>query len=124
MWFQILTKKVLRPEEEKTDEGKDYVWYEMTFFTRWDSSKTNQVFCIGAPLEISAALETSPVLPPPQNYELQDPFAMLRPLFDKVLKLCDNSTWRVTKLVRDIELVRYYSILITFQLSTNTVAQA
>ncbi|KAF2831831.1 hypothetical protein CC86DRAFT_400620 [Ophiobolus disseminans] len=89
-WFRILTKKVLKPEEGKTDEGKDYFW----------------VLCIGAPQEVSTELNTLLTEPQPPTFELQDPLAMLRPLFDEVIKLCDGSTWRVTKLVRAIELNR------------------
>jgi hypothetical protein len=54
---------------------------------------------------MSARLETILTVSPPPTFELQDPFAMLRPLFDEVIKLCDDNTWRVTKLVRTIELV-------------------
>lgn len=105
MWFKILTKTVLKQEERQEEDGKDYKWYEMSFFTRWNSSETSRVLCIGAPSQMSARLETILTVSPPPTFELQDPFAMLRPLFDEVIKLCDDNTWRMTKLVRTIELV-------------------
>lgn len=105
MWFKILTKRVLKQEERQEEVGKDYKWYEMTFFTRWNSSKTSRVLCVGAPSQMSARLETILTVSPPPFFELQDPLALLRPLLDEVIKLCDESTWRVTKLVRAIELV-------------------
>lgn len=105
MWFKILTKKILKQEERQEEDRKDYRWYEMSFFTRWNSSNTSRVLCIGAPSQMSARLETILTMSPPPIFELQDPFAMVRPLFDEVIKLCDDNTWRVTKLVRTIELV-------------------
>jgi hypothetical protein len=87
-WFRCLTKKVLKPEERKTLDGKDYLWYEKGFFTRWSHPGVCRVPCIGTPTE------------------LQDSFAMLRPLLDEVVKSFDDSTWRVTKQVRRIEQVQ------------------
>ena len=104
-WFRILTKKVLKPKEGKMEEGKDYLWYEMGFFTWWNDSTTCRILCIGAPREVGTELKTLLTGPQPPSVELQDPFSMLRPLFDEVIKLCDENTWRVTKLVRAIERV-------------------
>lgn len=42
---------------------------------------------------------------PQPSFEFRDPFAMLRPLLDEVIKSCDGNTWRVTKKVREVEKV-------------------
>ncbi|KAI9809041.1 MAG: hypothetical protein M1825_002330 [Sarcosagium campestre] len=105
MWFRILTKKVLKPEE-KTDEGKDYLWYEMGFFTQWSSLGACRVLCIGTPRKVSSELKTLLTMLQPPSFELRDPFAMLRPLFDEVIKECDENTWRMSEFVRAIELNR------------------
>ncbi|KAL1595275.1 hypothetical protein SLS60_009965 [Paraconiothyrium brasiliense] len=117
----ILTKKILRPEEGKTEEGKDYLWYELDFFTWWNSSTTCRVLCIGAPQEMNTELKTLLVGPQPPSFELQDPFAMLRPLFDEIIKLCDENTWRVAKSVRVIERVRRLLLCNQLPLNANTV---
>ena len=105
-WFRILTKRVLKPEE-KTDKDKDYLWYEMGFFTQWSSLGTCRVLCIGTPRKVSSELKTLLTMLQPPSFELRDPFAMLRPLFDEVIKECDKNTWRIAKFVRAIELVRH-----------------
>jgi hypothetical protein len=103
-WTQILTKKILNNSDQTVAGGKDYRWYEMAFFTRWTDAGVNQILCIDTPPtlreELTKVLAASPTL------ELQDPFAMFRPLLDEVLKLCDENTWRVAKEVRRIEKVR------------------
>ena len=95
----------MKAEEGPTDEGKDYLWYEMGFFTIWKSNAC-MVLCIDTPPELRAGLEDFLTVPQPPSFELQDPFAMLRPLFDEIIKVCNENAWRVTKLVRDIERVR------------------
>lgn len=109
MWFKILTKRVLAKEEmQESEDGKDYKWYEMSFFMRWESAHTRRVLCIGASPQMSATLEAMVKESPPPTFESQDPLAMLKPLFDEVIKLCDENIWAVTTKVRDIELVRYF----------------
>lgn len=105
-WFRILTKKVLTPEEGKVEMDKDYLWFEMGFFMRWKGVNANRVLCIGVPRETSNELRTTLMAPTSPSLNPKDPFAMLRPLFDEVVKLCDDCTWRMMKLVRSIELVR------------------
>ncbi|KFY03610.1 hypothetical protein O988_01369 [Pseudogymnoascus sp. VKM F-3808] len=100
-WFRILTKRVLKPGETKLHGGKAYLWYEMAFFALWSISGTARVLCIGTPPEmkvrIEQELQTRPAFNP------NDPFAMLHPILDEVVRVCDDSTWRVAKRVRGIE---------------------
>jgi hypothetical protein len=103
-WFRCLTKKVLKPEEGKTPDGKDYLWYEKGFFTRWSHPGVCRVPCIGTPTELREQLQAVLVASP--SLELQDSFAMLRPLLDEVVKSFDDRMWRVTKQVRRIEQVQ------------------
>jgi hypothetical protein len=102
-WFRVLTKKVLASEEPRAPGGKDYMWYEMDFFTRWSGANSCRVLCVDTPQNmregLNALLAAAPTL------DLRDPFAMIRPLLDEVIKCCDDSTWRMTKLVRTVEKV-------------------
>ncbi|XP_014553122.1 hypothetical protein COCVIDRAFT_108561 [Bipolaris victoriae FI3] len=91
---------------QESEDGKDYKWYEMSFFMRWESAHTRRVLCIGASPQMSATLEAMVKESPPPTFESQDPLAMLKPLFDEVIKLCDENIWAVTRKVRDIELNR------------------
>lgn len=87
--------------EGKAPDGKPYRWYEMGFFTRWRQSSGCMVLCIGTPEELRKQLEV--VLRASPSLELGDPFAMLRPLFDQIIKLYDDSTCRVRDEVRALE---------------------
>jgi hypothetical protein len=107
-WTRILTKKILKNGDQRVACDKDYRWHEMSFFTRWTDAGVNQILCIDTPPtlreELTKVLAASPTL------ELQDPFAMFRPLLDEVLKLCDENTWRVAREVRRVEEVRNLQI--------------
>ncbi|KAF3804310.1 hypothetical protein GCG54_00000662 [Colletotrichum gloeosporioides] len=76
----------------------------MAFFTRWTSNGTNQVLCIDTPAELEERMLESLRLSGP--VEFQDPFAMLRPLLDEVLKISDQYTWRMSKEIRKHETTR------------------
>jgi len=114
-WFRCLTKKVLEGDELKPlNKGdKDYAWYEMGFFTNWSGEDSCRILCIGTPPELREGLEkllvTAPDTQAPQ-LQLRDPFALLRPLLDEVVRLYNDHTWRVTKRVRHIEMVRSVSL--------------
>ncbi|EQB51212.1 hypothetical protein CGLO_09278 [Colletotrichum gloeosporioides Cg-14] len=104
-WTRILTKKIFMPGEVcRHGSAKKYEWYEMAFFTRWTSNGTNQVLCIDTPAELEERMLESLRLSGP--VEFQDPFAMLRPLLDEVLKISDQYTWRMSKEIRKHETTR------------------
>ena len=42
---------------------------------------------------------------PTPSLAFLDPFAMLSPLLDEVIKSCDKNTWTITKKVRQVEKV-------------------
>jgi hypothetical protein len=89
------------PAEEESFEEK-YTWYEMGFFGHWDQSGQHRVLCIDTPGHFRKALHgivSHFVLEP------NDPFAMLPPLIDEIVKLCDNSVWRIRGMIRDMEKV-------------------
>ncbi|KAL5346212.1 hypothetical protein ACLOAV_008479 [Pseudogymnoascus australis] len=100
-WFRILTKTVLEPDERIIYGGEAYLWYEMGFFLSWSTRGTARVLCIGTPpvmrVRIEQELQTRPAI------NLNDPFAMLRPVLDEVVRACDDDTWRVAKIVRRVE---------------------
>lgn len=102
-WFRILTKKVRSAKEGLTKENKDYLWYEMDFFTRWNGANACRVLCINTPQEVYDAMSEFLTATPTPSLAFQDPFAMLLPLLDEVIKSCDKNTWSVTKEVRQVE---------------------
>lgn len=75
----------------------------MGVFARWSHPGVCRVLCVGTPpvlrQQLKTALDESPSL------GLRDPFAMMLPLFDQIIKLYDDSAWRVRDQVRAIEKV-------------------
>ncbi|EAQ93092.1 hypothetical protein CHGG_01327 [Chaetomium globosum CBS 148.51] len=113
-WFRCLIKMVKKVDGkdahdncEEYVEGtkKDYRWFEMSFFTRWDRSGLSQVLCVDLPkdfpLELHRLLERRPE---PLNF--QDPFAMHTSLIDQIVVHADISVWRVRDPVRLLEKTR------------------
>jgi hypothetical protein len=99
---------------KETEADKDYIWYEMGFFTYWDHSGRCRVVCIDTPEELQSELET--VLQkqwgletalqkqsPPLNFS--DPFTMHVPLIDQIILQYDDSVWGIRDLIRKIEKV-------------------
>ena len=88
---------------------KDYKWFEMSYFTRWDNKDICQVLCVDTPSDFPAELrkllqkQTRPL-------DFRDPFAMHSALVDQMIVYYDVSVWRVRDPVRDIEKV---SILVS-----------
>jgi hypothetical protein len=83
---------------------KDYLWYEMDFFTRWSGTNACRVLCINNPPEVYDGLVEYLTATPSLTF--QDPYAMLLPLLDEVIKSCDKNTWTITNKVRQVEKVR------------------
>jgi hypothetical protein len=94
-------------EPEYTHAGKDYIWFEMSFFTRWDYPDHCRVLCIdtpiGTPENLQLRLKTD--LQKQSPLKLSDPLAMHVPLIDQIILLYDVSVWRVRELVGLIEKV-------------------
>jgi hypothetical protein len=84
---------------------KNYTWYEIGIFTHWSGPSGGRVLCIGAPPKLRSSLCTVAMDSTALDMEFGDPFAMLRPLFDGIITLCDEYTWAVTRMVRAIEQV-------------------
>ena len=104
-WFRILTKKVLRPKEPRELDGKDYLWYEMGIFTQWSEKNTCRILCTATPPEVRTELTKILTARAKPELKLRDPFAMLRPLLDEVIRCCDENTWRLSQQVRAVEKV-------------------
>lgn len=108
-WFQCLVKmvhKVASPHENGPEfalNGDQYAWFEMGFFTRWDSPGQCRILCIDVPEDLQYGLLTT--LGKQLPIDIIDPFTMHRHLFDQILALYDISVWRVRDLVRQIEKV-------------------
>jgi hypothetical protein len=102
---------VRKVDDDPHDDGpeyvtgkKDYKWFEMSFFTRWDSSGTSQVLCVDTPPdfphELKKLLEKRT-----QALDFRDPFAMHANLIDQIAVHADISVWRVRDPVRQLEKV-------------------
>jgi len=108
-WMRCLVKMIL---DEPLPDGKKYIWYEMTFLSRWDASQDlHQILCIDTPNEfpekILQALREDQGLdsnPKSSNYS-SDPFSMHALLLDQVVELNDKSVWNIRHPIRDIEKV-------------------
>lgn len=85
----------------------EYTWYEMTFFTRWDSSGDCRVLCIDTPEDLARDLQNSLVSKTRNSPDLNttDPFFLHIPVIDQVLLQYTNSVWRVRNPIRSIEKV-------------------
>ena len=87
--------------------AKYYRWFEMTFFTRWDSPNMSQVLCVDTPpnfaVELKGLLERRA-----QPVNLWDPFAMHVNLVDQIILYVDVSLWRVRDPIRSLEKVSRY----------------
>ncbi|PHH64324.1 hypothetical protein CDD81_4681 [Ophiocordyceps australis] len=99
VWFRSLAKIVSMADEIRPGE-KEYKWYEMGFYTHWDRSGQRRILCIDTPSHIQEALYAT--LSHRALYA-QDPFAMLEPLIDELVKVSDKSVWRVRNAVRQVE---------------------
>jgi Mg2+ and Co2+ transporter CorA len=113
-WFRFLLKMVKKVEKDPHDNGeeyveehkkKDYRWFEMSFFTRWDYPDSSQVLCVDVPpdlpSELKKLLEARPEPP-----DFRDPFAMHADLVDQIVVHADVSVWRVRDPVRLLEKTR------------------
>ncbi|GAB1310594.1 hypothetical protein MFIFM68171_00804 [Madurella fahalii] len=108
-WFRWLVKMVQKVTYDPHEDGleyttgkKDYKWFEMTVFTRWDSPGSCQVLCVDTPpdfpMELQKLLHKQPK---PVNF--QDPFGMHTSLVDQMIVYSDISVWRVRDPVRQLE---------------------
>jgi hypothetical protein len=105
-----MIRKVSDPESrhedgpEYTPPGDSYMWFEMGFFTRWDSPDECKVLCTNTPKELPSELQIA-LGKQPSLLDFKDPFAMHLPLIDQIILLYEVSVWRVRDPVRQIEKV-------------------
>jgi hypothetical protein len=97
---------VLKEGEKPARDGKDYQWYEMGFFTRWNGKQASRVLCIDTPPGLREKLLAA--LQGATDVEFRDPLGMFRPLLDGIIECCDTHTWKVSKQVREVEKVRLW----------------
>ena len=72
---------------------------------RWNGAKACRVLCINTPPEVYASLSDFLKATSTPSLTFLDPFAMLLPLFDEVIKSCDENTWAMVQEVRQVEKV-------------------
>jgi hypothetical protein len=102
---------MVRKEEDAHDDGqeyvtgkKDYKWFEMSFFTRWDPT-SSQVLCVDTPPDFPLELQKL-LAKRTEPLDCRDPFAMHACLVDQMIVYADVSVWRVRDPVRRLEKVR------------------
>jgi hypothetical protein len=112
-WFRCLVKMVRKVQEDpsekekeyvpdekdKEKKGKDYTWFEMGIFTRWDDGAKCKVLCVDTPSDLPEKLEAA-LEKRPSHLNFQDPFAMHTDLLDQIMVYYDISVWRVRDPVR------------------------
>ncbi|KAK4156191.1 hypothetical protein C8A00DRAFT_31001 [Chaetomidium leptoderma] len=113
-WFRCLVKMVKKEKDAHDDhdeyvpkhETKDYKWFEMSFFTRWDCpDNTSQVLCVDTPPDFPSELKTL-LEQRTQPLNFRDPFSMHAGLVDQIIVYADVSVWRVRDPVRHLEKTR------------------
>lgn len=93
-----------REGPEYVPEGsKDYRWFEMGIFTRWDYPDQCRILCVDIPPDLHSGLKET--LPKHSALDFKDPFIMQRYLIDRLIAFYDLSVWRLRDSVREIEKV-------------------
>jgi hypothetical protein len=117
IWFRALIKLVgegpsvpsrryKKNHRKKPKKGSPlYIWYEMTFFTRWTPANCITL-CIDTPadmpFELKAIMTSDEKM---KSLDISDPFSMYVPLLDLIIKLYDESVWSMRDMIRPIEKV-------------------
>ncbi|KAK3395471.1 hypothetical protein B0T20DRAFT_35684 [Sordaria brevicollis] len=131
-WFRYLVKMVGKidsfqsehrphdnePEYVRATSKKGYEWFEMSVFTRWDSSSLTgpggrgkcRVLCIDTPPDCPERLrdalakkKTRSLSETAQAQAKADPFALHADLLDIMITYSDISVWRVRDPIRLLE---------------------
>ncbi|KAK0624592.1 hypothetical protein B0T17DRAFT_557496 [Bombardia bombarda] len=114
-WFRHLVKMVPKDQEKSSadgheyvnlKDGKDYVWFEMTIFTRWDYPDRCQILCIDTPFDLPTNLQNT-LQKRSAPLAFRDPFAMHADLLDHMIVYSDISVWRLRDPVRRVEKTRH-----------------
>jgi hypothetical protein len=92
-------KEYVPDEKDKEKKRKDYTWFEMGIFTRWDDGAKCKVLCVDTPSDLPEKLEAA-LEKRPSHLNFQDPFAMHTDLLDQIMVYYDISVWRVRDPVR------------------------
>jgi len=111
-WFRCLVKDVrgmIIDKGNKSSSGmkwnkkSKYVWYEMTFITRWQPGCCIML-CINTPDDMQQDLEAV-LSNGSATMDFDDPFCMYIPLMDEVVKQYEISVWAIRDVLRPIEKV-------------------
>ena len=85
----------------------------MGFFTRWLHSGTGSVICFNVPPSLQKSIADALVLLP-QEAIACDPYAFHTSIADMVVKLYDDSVWRIRDEIRKIETSRYHLFVFSY----------
>jgi hypothetical protein len=103
-WLRCLVK-IAHPTAQASI---GYVWYEMTFFSRWESGHS-LVFCVDTPDNFPSQLALS-MTKEGETFNFSNPFALQIPLVNRVVDIYDQSVWGIRNLIRGLEKVSSLSL--------------
>jgi hypothetical protein len=82
---------------------EQYTWITLSFVAWWTPDQS-LILCFGAPQQLQIGLESALKVDPSIKYD--NPFALLNPVIDQILKLYDQSIWSIRDQIRNVESVR------------------
>lgn len=85
----------------------------MGFFTRWLHSGTGSVVCFNVPPSLQKSITDALALLPKEAIAC-DPYAFHTSIADMIVKLYDDSVWRIRNVIREIETSRYYPFVFSY----------
>ena len=97
-----IDEKPHEDEPEYATGPDDYLWYEMTILSRWESPNKYQVLCIDVPSDLPSDLQKA-LAEREDPIDFADPFALQADLWDRIVVYSDISVWRVRDPVRRLE---------------------
>ena len=103
-WFRFFIKQLAGHSSYASDPK--YVWHEMGFFTRWLHSGSGSVVCFNVPASLQKSIIDALVFLP-EDAIASDAYAFHTLIADEVVKLYDDSVWRIRNVIRKVETSRY-----------------
>ncbi|KAF1833406.1 hypothetical protein BDW02DRAFT_623654 [Decorospora gaudefroyi] len=94
-WFRVLVKMAAR------DASSSYSWHEMTFCSRWVSSRCT-ILCIGA-YSLFRGLLQDGLVQLGTTLQPSEPYSLHIPLVEAIVAMQDLSVWSVRNIVRSVE---------------------
>ena len=107
-WFRFLIKQLMAVGDTSQH---DYEWNNMAFFSTWNLSDGQAMFCFDVPRIFYDNLRAY-LLSPSVIIDFQDIYSFHSLIVDEVIKLFDRSVWSIRDSVRKTEKVAPFSFLL------------